>query len=169
VDRFFGWISYTLSKAERLDVPLDTGFDQRPADSDDWRPFEFDQPHILAAVAGYDLPRDWGISSRFRYVSGNPYTPYDGGVYDIDNDVFFPYQTQDANNQRLPAYASLDLRVDKLFTFKHWQLETYIDFINVVRGKNAEYIRYNYDYTETAYIRGLPFIPSPGFRAEFEL
>jgi TonB family protein len=148
----------------------DLGFDQDAIQVDFERTWATEIGwDILAAVAGYDLPRDWGISSRFRYVSGNPYTPYDGGVYDIDNDEFFPYQTQDANNKRLPAYASLDLRVDKLFTFKHWQLETYIDFINVVRGKNAEYIRYNYDYTETAYIRGLPFIPSPGFRAEFEL
>jgi TonB family protein len=169
VDRFFGWVSYTLSKAERLDAPIDTGFHDRPTDTDDWRPFEYDQPHILVAVAGYDLPRDWGVSARFRYVSGNPYTPYAAGVYDIDNDAYFPYQTAEANADRLPPFTSLDLRIDKLFTFKHWQLETYIDFINVVRGKNAEYLRYNYDYTDSAYIRGLPFIPSPGIRAEFEL
>ena len=109
------------------------------------------------------------MSARFRYVSGNPYTPYAGGVYDIDNDAYFPYQTAQANAKRLPPFTSLDLRVDKLFTFKRWQLETYIDCINVVRGKNAEYLQYNYDYTDSAYIRGLPFIPSPGFRAEFEL
>jgi TonB family protein len=169
VDRFFGWISYTLSKAERLEVPVDQGFGAAPADADDWRPFEYDQPHILAAVAGYQLPRDWGLSTRFRYVSGNPYTPFQGGVYNIDSTEYIPYQSADANSERLPPFMALDFRVDKLFTFRRWQLEAYIDFLNAVRGKNPEAVFYNYDYTEHAYIRGLPFIPSPGIRAEFEL
>ena len=46
-------------------------------------------------------------------------------------------------------------------------LETYIDLLNVVRGRNPEAIDYNYDYTESTFIRGLPFIPSVGLRAEY--
>ena len=57
---------------------------------------------------------------------------------------------------------------DKLFTFKRWQLELYVDLLNAIHGKNPEDLQYNYDYTEETYIRGLPFIPSPGFQAEFE-
>ena len=42
----------------------------------------------------------------------------------------------------------------------------------VVEDVKSEKIRqfqiYNYDYTETAYIKSLPFIPSPGFEAKFE-
>ena len=55
------------------------------------------------------------------------------------------------------------------FTFKRWWLETYVDMLNVVRGENPEALHYNYDYTESAPIRGLPFIVSPGIRAEFSL
>ena len=61
----------------------------------------------------------------------------------------------------------MDLRVDKRYTFKRWWLETYLDLMNVVRGENPEFVNYNYDYTQTAYVRGLPFIASPGIRAEF--
>ena len=169
VGKFFGWISYTLSSAERYAVPLaDDEQRTRPTEADEWRPFEFDQTHILVALAGYNLPKDWGVSGRFRYVTGNPTTPLDGGIYDIDRDVYYPIQSGEGLSERLPSFYSLDLRVDKRWTFKRWWLEAYLDLLNVVRGQNPEQREYNYDYTESAYIRGLPFIPSIGLRAEYE-
>lgn len=160
VDQFFGWISYTLSRSERNDYPDLNG-------EDGWYLFDLDQTHILTAVGGYDLPRDVGVSGRVQYVTGNPTTPYSGGVYDIDQDTYFGYQTADRNTERLPPYFAVDLRVDKLFTFKAWQLELYLDVLNAVRGQNPEFVLYNYDYTDSTYIRSLPIIPSPGFNAEF--
>ena len=62
---------------------------------------------------------------------------------------------------------ALDLRVDKTFTFQRWQLETYVDLLNTIRGENPEFVLYNYDFTESTYIRGLPFLPSFGFEADF--
>ena len=167
IGNFFGWISYTLSSAERYAVPLEDRENGRQITAKEWRPFEFDQTHILVALAGYDLPKDWGVSSRFRYVTGNPYTPFENGVYDIDGDAYFPTQTGGGSSDRMPPFYALDLRVDKTYTFKRWWLETYIDLLNVVRGRNPEAIDYNYDYTESTFIRGLPFIPSVGLRAEY--
>ncbi|MEL6345005.1 MAG: TonB family protein [Myxococcota bacterium] len=157
VDRFFGWVSYTLSRAERKDNPNDP----------EWYLFDFDQTHILTAVGGFDLPYDIGISSRVQYVTGNPYTPFAGGVYDIDQDVYTGYQTGLQNEERLPAFFAVDGRVDKLFTFKKWQLEVFVDLLNAITGENPEQVQYNYDFSEQAFITGLPFIPSPGFNAEF--
>ena len=165
-NRFFGWISYTLSQSERNDNP-DVVPDDAPEDEDGWYLYDLDQTHILVAIAGYQLPRDWEISGKAQYVTGNPYTPYSGGIYDVDQDSYFAFATGERNSERLPPYFTVDLRVDRLFTFKRWQLETYIDFLNVVRGENPEFTVYNYDYTESTYIRSLPFIPSPGFEAEF--
>lgn len=158
VNRFFGWISYTLSRSERNDYPDDGG---------EWYLFELDQTHILVTVAGYRLPYDLEVSGRLQYVTGNPYTPYSGGVYDLDQDFYQAYATGEYNSERLPPYFAMDFRVDKLLTFKKWQLELFVDFLNAVRGTNPEFVVYNYDYTQSAYIRGLPFIPSPGFQAEF--
>ncbi len=157
VDRFFGWISYTLSKSERLDYPDD------PDDS--WYDFELDQTHIFVLVGGVQLPYDFEISTRVQYVSGNPWTPYSGGIYDIDQGYYWSYSTADYNSERLPAYFATDLRIEKLFTFRRWQLAAYVDMLNVIRGTNPELVRYNYDYTEWAYVRGLPFIPNLGFDA----
>jgi len=169
VGNFFGWISYTLSKAERAAVPLQDRGGTIPSDAEEWRPFEFDQTHILVALAGFKLPRDWGVSGRFRYVTGNPYTPYDGAVYDADQDIYYPFQSGEPLGERMPPFMALDLRADKRYTFKRWWLETYVDLLNVVRGENPEGVQYNYDYTEEAYVRGLPFLPSFGLRAEVAL
>lgn len=160
VGRFFGWISYTLSRSERNDYPDENG-------DDGWYIYDIDQTHILVLTAGYKLPYDFELSGRFTYVTGNPYTPYAGGVYDIDQDFYYGYQTADRNSTRLPPYIAADFRASKLFTFKQWQLELYLDVLNAVRGVNPEFQLYNYDYTESRYIRGLPLIPSPGFEAEF--
>lgn len=174
VDKFFGWVSYTLSRSERNDAPgapIDVGDFADPSQAPDsnWYLFDFDQTHILVALAGYRLPRDFEVSAKIQYVTGNPYTPYAGGVYDIDQDFYFAFQGAAYNADRLPAFFALDARVDKLFTFKNWQLEVYLDLLNAARGQNPEFQLYNYDYTDSTYIRGLPFIPSPGFEARINL
>ncbi|MFT4977644.1 MAG: TonB family protein, partial [Myxococcota bacterium] len=159
VDRFFGWLSYTLSKSERKDS----------ADQEEWVPFDFDQTNILVAVAGYRLPFDIGVSARAQYVTGNPYSPLSGGIYDIDQDSYLSFSAGAPNSERQPDYLAVDGRIDKLFSFKRWQLELYTDLLNVVKGENPEDIQYNYDYTESAWVTGLPFVPSPGFNATFHL
>ena len=59
------------------------------------------------------------------------------------------------------------MRLDKLWTFKKWQLDTYVELLNVIRGVNPEFTLYNYDYSDYAYVRGLPFIPNIGIEARF--
>ena len=157
-NQFFGWISYTLSKSERQD-----------SSDADWYPFDFDQTHILTINGGYDLPFDIGISAQVQYVTGNPTTPYDAGVYDVDGDFYNGFRIGAYNGERLPPYFQTSLRVDKLWTFRTWQLETYVDLLNVVRGVNPEFTVYSYDFSEYAYIRGLPFIPNIGLEARFFL
>lgn len=157
VGRLFGWISYTLSRSERQDGP-----------DEDWYLFDYDQTHILSAVAGYKLPYDFEISAKGQYVTGNPTTPYAFGVYDIDQDYYEGFSTGAYNSERLPAYSALSLRFDKLFTFKGFQLDLYVDLINVLHGENPEFEVYNYDYTEKRYITGIPFIPGPGFDLKYE-
>ena len=172
--KFFGWVSYTLSRSERNDYPtknqdLDVDVVPGSPESGDWYIFDLDQTHILVAVAGYNFPLDFGFSGKIQYVTGNPFTPYAGGVYDIDQDTYFAFPSGNYNSERLPPFYALDLRIDKLFTFKKWQMELYTDFLNVVKGDNPEVTLYNYDYTESRYIGSLPFIPSIGIQANFNL
>src|SRR5690606_14335798 len=66
-----GWSSYTFSRSF---YDLNDGWGLTR--------FDFDQPHILTAIAVYKLPRGWSFGGRFRLVSGNPYTPVYDGVVD---------------------------------------------------------------------------------------
>ncbi|HMV65313.1 MAG TPA: TonB family protein, partial [Myxococcota bacterium] len=156
VNKFFGWISYTFSRSFRKD-----------GDSDRWYPFDFDQPHIFSAQGGYNLPFDIGLSAQLQVVSGNPDTKYNAGVYDVDGDFYNGFQVGAGNAERLPTFVQTSFRIDKTWTFRRWSLVTYLDLINAIRGVNPETTIYNYDYSQWAYVRGLPFIPNLGFEAKF--
>jgi hypothetical protein len=152
---FFGWISYTLMRSERKDCA-----------ACDWRLFDFDQTHILILAGSVYLPKGFGIGVRFRYISGVPITPARGGWYDSDVDVYSPAQGP-VNTERLDAFHALDLRVDKTFLFKTWQLKLYLDITNLYNRSNPEVGQYNFDFTKNVVINGLPIIPSFGIRGEF--
>jgi hypothetical protein len=156
VDRFFGWVSYTLSRAIRKDGP-----------DRDWYRFDYDQTHIFSAQGGYDLPLDFNVSLQLQYVTGNPQTPYGNSVYDVDGDGTIPFPLGAYNASRLPAYFQSSLRVERPWNLRRWQVVTYLDLINAVRGVNPEFTVYNYDYTQYAYVRGLPFIPNLGVEVKF--
>ena len=59
-----------------------------------------------------------------------------------------------------------DLRADKTWKFKSWQLSFYVDIQNVYNHGNTEGLSYNYNYTKREFVTGLPFLPSIGLRGE---
>lgn len=155
-DRFFGWLGYTLSRSERTWIPGEPS-----------RLFYLDQTHILTALASFDLGRGWELGGRFRFVSGNLYTPCQGGIY---SSLSTEYLCLDGplNGERLPPFHQLDLRVDKRWVFSGFTLGAYLDLINAYNRTNPDFISYNYDYTQSrAQTGSLPIIPSLGLRGEF--
>lgn len=154
-NRFFGWLAYTLSRSERLNKI-----------TDDFEPFRYDQTHILTLVAGYNLPYNFDISARFRLVTGNPYTPVVGSAWDSDSDDYVRVLGRPFSARR-SAFHQLDLRVDRKFVFDSWILGLYLDVLNVYNAENPEGINYNYDFTESAPVRGLPILPTFGVSAQF--
>jgi TonB family protein len=152
---FFGWVSYTLSRSERKDHPGDA-----------WRPFQFDQTHILTMIASRILPRGFQLGGRFRYVTGSPNTPILGAFYDATSDRYTPIQGA-IYGSRLPAFVQLDLRVDKTFTFDKWRFAAYLDLQNVFDSKNPEALSYNFNYRISHPVSGLPILPVLGVRGDF--
>jgi hypothetical protein len=153
--KFFGWLSYTISRAERRDAPGKA-----------WRRFDFDQPHILTAVGSWKLPWRLELGFRFRLVSGNPETPIVGAIYDADADVYTPVSGE-ANSQRLPAFHQLDVRLDRRWVFDTWMLTGYIDVQNAYNRANPEGYSYSYDYRDRSVVSGIPIFPSIGVKGEF--
>ncbi len=79
----FGWVSYTLSRAERMRAG-------------EWVPYDFDRTHLVNVVAGLPLRRNWDFGLRLQYQSGKPVTTTEG-----------------YNSARTAGYVRFDLRVDK--------------------------------------------------------
>jgi TonB family protein len=154
-DKFFGWLSYTLMRSERKDGP-----------DEDWRLADSDQTHILTVLGQYKFNKRWELGVRWRYVTGNLETPITGGVFDSDADVYAPIYGK-TNSRRQPAFHQLDVRLDKHWIFDTWVLTAYLDVQNAYNRENPEATRYNYDYTESDTVNGLPLIPSFGLRGEF--
>ncbi len=154
-DAFFGWLSYTLMRSERKDGP-----------GEDWRLADSDQTHILTVLGQYKFNERWELGVRWRYVSGNLETPVEGAVFDSDGDVYVPIYGR-TNSRRKDAFHQLDVRLDKHWIFDAWVLTAYLDVQNAYNRENPEGTRYNYDYTESATLAGLPLIPSFGLRGEF--
>jgi TonB family protein len=146
----FGWIAYTLSRSERLNLL-----------TNEWDIYANDQTHILALVAGYKFPRDIYLSARFRVVSGFPFTPVDNVVYDADGNRYEPIYGK-PNSARQDAFRQLDVRLEKSFKIKRLELAGYIDVLNATNRRNPESTFYTYDYSEQRVISGLPIIPNLG-------
>ena len=154
--RFFGWISYTLQRATRVDHPGD------PA-----RLFGWDQTHIVTALGSYKLANNWEVGFRFRLTSGNPQTALSTAVYNEQNDTYTRIRSTCVNCTRLPAFHQLDLRIDKKWVYDRWMLNLYLDVQNVYNRMNPTFVSYNFDASKKAFGVGLPIIPSLGMRAEF--
>jgi hypothetical protein len=155
-ERFFGWLSYTFSRSERSDVP------GRP-----YYLFLNDQTHILAIVASYKLGRGWQVGARFRLTSGDLYTPMSTGAFDANVGSQLGVSAVPAFGSRLPLFHQLDLRVDKVWTFRRVRLNWYLDLENVYDAHDPFAVQYNYNYTQSAHVNGLPILPITGLRAEF--
>lgn len=159
-DHFFGWLAYTLSRSLRRDAP-----------GQDLYPFQFDQTHILTLLGSYKFGDGWEAGARFRLVSGPLDTPSLGppnlpAVYAADAAAYTPLQGEPFSD-RLPLVHQLDLRVEKNWHLRYFDLMFYVDVWNSYNHAAEEAFTYNFDYSRRAYQQGLPIVPSLGFRGEF--
>lgn len=154
-NNFFGWVAYTISRSERKDRP-----------GEDWRLFDFDQTHILNLIASYDLPSNWSVGARYRYVTGSPETPIVAGVFDSDSNNYVAV-TGANNSSRNKPFQQLDVRVDKKWVYDTWTLNTYLDLQNATNYENEEGVNYQYDFEGSLPVTGIPIFPSIGLRGEF--
>jgi len=149
---FMGWVSYSLVRSERRGAP-----------SLAYRPSDYDQSHVLTALASYDLGRGFEVGARVRFATGFPRTPVAYALADTRSDRFEPVFGP-KNRERLPAFFQVDLRISKRFTLPAGELETYVEVLNVTNQQNAEELVYTRDYRTKGVLTGLPILPLFGLR-----
>jgi TonB family protein len=152
---FFGWFTYSLIRSERKDRP-----------DSNWRLFDYDQTHVLALLASYEITRGFLAGARFRYTTGAPRTPVVGAYFNATAQQYEPiFGAQ--NSIRIPAFYSLDVRVEKALVVRRLKFNVFADVQNVTNRKNPEEIIYSADYSQRSYITGLPVLAVVGARMEF--
>jgi len=129
-----------------------------------WRDRIYDNQVIFSVIGGYRPNRDWEASMRWTYAGGGPYTPFDPlrsgaahiGIVDDSR----------ANEERYPAYHSLNLRIDKKFYFERHMLDVYLSVWNAYNRKNvAEYF---WNSTTNALDTGYQWSMLPVVGVEYE-
>ncbi len=148
----YGWLSYTLSRSERLENGI-------------WVPFTYDQTHVLNFALSYAFD-GWRFGVSFQMATGRPTTTFVSATYDADGDSFDP--TFRSLGGRLPTYHRLDARIDRDFDIGPIRGSVYIDVLNVYNAGNQEAVLYSYDYTQTAALPGLPIIPTIGIQGSIQ-
>lgn len=117
----------------------------------------YDQNWIINMSCGYRFNMYWEISTRFRFASGRPYTPFDANG--IQNVV-------DYNSRRLKSTHSLDLRIDRRWIFKSRTMITYIDIQNIYNQKNLSGIRWDPIKKTVDETSSIGILPSIGISVE---
>jgi TonB family protein len=153
--RFFGWIAYTLSRSVRRD-----------SSSQQYFLFDFDQTHNLSVVGSWRIDDHWRVGARFRFTSGNPYTPLGTGALDASSATTLPTPSLTPNGARLPPFHELDLRVDRSWRLGAARLTAYVDIENVYSYGAPIDQAYSFNYTKSQLVSGLPILPSIGLRGE---
>ena len=95
----------------------------------------WDSKHILSMTGSAALKRGWQVGTRFRFVGGLPYTPWDlerSSLIEAWNLSGGPYfDNSKLNANRFGVFHQLDVRVDKAYYLKKMTLKVYLDIQNL--------------------------------------
>lgn len=126
----YGILAYTWVRSE---------FEDR---NGDYIPSAWDSRHIVTFTGGKKFKKNWELGARWRFVGGLPFTPYNEQAsaqienWNVNGRGIFDYNR--LNTERQPAFHQLDLRVDKVWFFKKWSLNLYLDIQNVYNFQAIE-------------------------------
>ena len=99
----------------------------------------WDNRFIFNLRGTYNLPRHWSVGMKVSCIGGAPYTPYDADksslvtAWNAQGKPYYDYTRY--NEERLPAFTQVDIRIDKTFYLKCCMLGFYIDLQNIAGSK----------------------------------
>lgn len=158
---FTGWVSYTLSKAERKIDGIN---------NNEWYNARQDRTHDVSVVGSYQLNKKWSLSGVFVYNTGNAVT-FPTGKYNLNGNTIYQYGSRNAD--RMPANHRLDISATYDFE-KKGKYESSLNFgiYNVYGRENAYTITFrdNEDdpsKTEAVQTSLFKWVPSVSYNFKF--
>lgn len=160
--RLHGWLSYTLSRAEKQFDNINEGYSY---------PARQDRIHDISLVAMYDLSKLWSFSGTWVFNTGNAVT-FPSGKYQIEGRTVNMFTER--NGYRMPPYHRLDLSASRKNnkTNKRFESSWNFSIYNVYARKNAysiSFVEDENDSTKTNAVRLSLFsiIPSVSYNFKF--
>jgi CarboxypepD_reg-like domain len=151
--RFTGSLGYSFGRQRYHDAVTGESFRA-----------DFDQRHTLTGYGQFRLSPKMSLGAKMRLGSNFPVP----GYFEQRSDGLFV--GSDRNAVRLPAYARLDLRADRSFTYDHRRLTLFLEVINVFNRSNlapangvVSTMGQAFNFTEPMF----PVLPSAGIRLDF--
>ena len=132
-NRFYGILAYTLFWSEYTDL---NGAGYRPA--------LWDNRHLLTFTGGYKLKNNWEIGVRNRFLGMAPFIP----VNIPATEDAYPTIINDFDRigeERLNAFNSLDVRVDKKWNYTNWSLNLFVEITNLLGSQLPQAPQYGLD------------------------
>ena len=128
-DTFFGWISYAYTHAERRENPAVA-----------YRPYLFDNTHIVSVVANYSFTPDFEMGAKWQYLSGTSEVPI-SSVALIQDPVTrglnpLLASADDQLSTELAPYHKLDFRVSYKWNIWGLKIGGFVEVLNVYNRKN---------------------------------
>lgn len=139
---------------------------------------DFDRRHSVSLNTVFEFKKNFALNAVWNYYSGGPYTPSQisfVGEPRFNSNAILYYQFDKKNSARLPAYHSLDLKVEKTYTFKKTSFNFYLSVLNLYDRVNVRNIIWNQDGIDEngnniykrGFISGPEFFISPGLKLSF--
>ena len=168
-NRLSGWVAYSRSYSKYWQPGTTLSF-----------PGDYDQRNTFSAYAAYRITRTINVSANARYGSGLPIPGYlasstltvPGDPNSTTGVIYL--LTQSRNALREDDYQRDDIRINKVFTRKHFNLTLHGELENLTGHVNYRYYQFVYlnNIASSHEVQGtrestLPFLPAAGLTFEF--
>ena len=101
------------------------------ANSSTFVPAVWDNGVLISLLAGYKFGKNWEVSGRYRFLGKTPYAPTDTAATLVN----YPAVIKDYSrlgSVLLDPFSQLDIRIDKKWDFKKWNLDLFFDIQNAL-------------------------------------
>lgn len=150
-----GWISYAYTTAHARDGVLQQRFTP-----------DYEQRHSVNVFSSYRLRPTVNLSTRWSFGSGFPIR----GFLAEENTGYRLAATRNA--LRIPTYHRLDLRANKTYVRRGWQMTLYVETVNLYNRRNIRFdevrsVDLRTGAARLGFDRMFPILPSAGLAVEF--
>ena len=151
-----GWASYSFGHARQHDELTGEHFDA-----------DFDQRHTVNVWGQYAVSSRTSMSGKLRIGSNYPLR----GYWE-QREFGLLYVGERRNEVRLPLYARLDVRANRVFNYQKRRLTLFVEVMNVLNRENVRAVSPTSINGRTRLVGGylqslFPLMPSAGVLFEF--